>query len=71
MKDKILLLCKRLNRFTLDEISTISELEPNKLLPIINELISENKLLQENGVYFYSKKQSILRNIPFLNIIPK
>ena len=51
MKDKILLLCKRLNRFTLDEISTISELEPNKLLPIINELISENKLLQENGVY--------------------
>lgn len=59
MKDKILLLCKRLNRFTLDEISTISELAPHKLLPIINELISEGKLLQENGVYFYIKTQSI------------
>lgn len=59
MKDKILLLCKRLNRFTLDEISIISELEPNKLLPIINELIFEGKLLQENGVYFYTKTQSI------------
>lgn len=71
MKDKILLLCKRLNRFTLDEISTISELEPNKLLPIINELISENKLLQENGVYFYSKKQSIFAKYSIFKYYPK
>lgn len=59
MKERILRLCKRLNKFTLDEISIISELEPNKLLPIINELISEDILVQVNGVYFYSKKQSI------------
>lgn len=71
MKDKILLLCKRLNRFTLNEISTISELEPNKLLPIINELISENKLLQENGVYFYSKKQSIFAKYSIFKYYPK
>lgn len=71
MKDKILLLCKRLNRFTLDEISTISELEPNKLLPIINELISGNKLLQENGVYFYSKKQSIFAKYSIFKYYPK
>lgn len=71
MKDKILLLCKRLSKFTLDEISTISELEPNKLLSIINELISEGKLLQENGVYFILKNKEFLRNIPFLNIIQK
>lgn len=71
MKDKILLLCKRLSKFTLDEISTISELEPNKLLPIINELISEGKLLQENGVYFYSKKQSISAKYSIFKYYPK
>lgn len=71
MKDKILLLCKRLNRFTLDEISIISELEPNKLLPIINELIFEGKLLQENGVYFYSKKQSISAKYSIFKYYPK
>lgn len=71
MKDKILLLCKRLSKFTLDEISTISELEPNKLLPIIDELISENKLLQENGVYFYTKTQSISAKYSIFKYYPK
>lgn len=71
MKDKILLLCKRLSKFTLDEISTISELEPNKLLSIINELISEGKLLQENGVYFYSKKQRISAKYSIFKYYPK
>ena len=71
MKDKILLLCKRLNKFTLDEISTISEFTPDKLLPIINELISENKLLQENGVYFYIKTQSISAKYSIFKYYPK
>ena len=71
MKDKILLLCKRLNRFTLDEISTISEFIPNKLLPIINELISEDILEQVNGVYFYSKKQSISAKYSIFKYYPK
>lgn len=71
MKDKILLLCKRLNRFMLDEISTISELAPDKLLPIINELISEDILVQVNGVYFYSKKQSISAKYSIFKYYPK
>lgn len=71
MKDKILLLCKRLNKFTLDEISTISELAPDRLLPIINELIFESKLLQENGVYFYTKKQSISAKYSIFKYYPK
>lgn len=71
MKDKILLLCKRLSKFTIDEISTILELEPNKLLLIINELISENKLLQENGVYFYTKTQSISAKYSIFKYYPK
>lgn len=71
MKDKILLLCKRLNKFTLDEISTISEINLTELLPIINELTSEGKLLQENGVYFYTKKQSISVKYSIFKYYPK
>ena len=71
MKDKILLLCKRLSKFTIDEISTKSEFTPDKLLPIINELISENKLLQENGVYFYIKTQSISAKYSIFKYYPK
>ena len=47
MKDRILQLCKRLNRFTLDEIATILEISVAKLLPTLNELILESKLLEE------------------------
>lgn len=57
MKDRILQLCKRLNRFTLDEIATISEISVAKLLPTLNELILESKLLEENGTYIYLKKK--------------
>ena len=71
MKDKILLLCKRLNKFTLDEISTISEFEPDMLLPIINELISCGKLRQENGVYFYIKKQNVSAKYSIFKYYPK
>ena len=45
MRDKILQLCKRLNKFTLDEIVTISELEPKNLKNILDELIAENKII--------------------------
>lgn len=71
MKERILRLCKRLSKFTLDEISTISEINLTELLPIINELTSEGKLLQENGVYFYSKKQSISAKYSIFKYYPK
>lgn len=56
---RILKLCKRLNRFTLDEIIIISEMTTDDLLPILNTFISKNKLLYENGVYTYLKQQNI------------
>lgn len=71
MKERILRLCKRLSKFTLDEISTISEINLTELLPIINELTSEGKLSQENGVYFYSKKQSISAKYSIFKYYPK
>ena len=41
MSDRILQLCKRLNKFTLDKIVTISEIPEDKLLPVLNKLIIE------------------------------
>ncbi|OLA78553.1 MAG: hypothetical protein BHW55_00940 [Candidatus Melainabacteria bacterium 35_41] len=55
MKDKILLLCKRLDKFDIDKIETISEIEQSELLSILDELIKENKLKLNAGVYYYIK----------------
>ena len=71
MKERILQLCKRLNKFTLDEIVTISEIPADNLLPILDKLISENKLLYENGIYNYQKKQIISDKYPLFKYYPK
>lgn len=55
MKDKILRLCKRLNKFSLDEIVTITELEQEDVKYIIDELVSENKLIENDGQYKYNE----------------
>ena len=56
MKDRILQLCKRLNKFSLDEIETVSEMDSTKILPILNEFIFEKILLKKQNVYYYQKK---------------
>ena len=53
MKNKILLLCKRLDKSDIDKIETISEIEQSELLPILDELIKENKLKLNAGVYSF------------------
>lgn len=55
MSEQILRLCKRLNKFTLDEISLISESNEKELRPVLDEFISKNQLLLKDGVYFYNK----------------
>ena len=61
MKEQILLLCKRLNCFTLDKIETITELDRSEFLPILDELISENKLFENNGQYYYNTQNSVIK----------
>lgn len=56
MKDRILQLCKRLNKFSLDEIETVSEMDSAEILPILNEFISEKLLLIKENTYYYQKK---------------
>ena len=56
MKERILKLCKRLNKFSLDEIETISEIDSEELKPIIDGLILEERLTYCDGTYYYNKK---------------
>ena len=71
MTERILQLCKRLNKFTLDEIATISEIPADNLLPVLNELICENKLSLENNIYFYQKKQKVSDKYFIFKYYPK
>jgi hypothetical protein len=71
MTERILQLCKRLNKFTLDEIATISEIPADNLLPVLNELICENKLSLENNVYSYQKKQKVPDKYSIFKYYPK
>ncbi len=56
MKERILKLCKRLNKFSLDEIETISEIDSEELKPIIDGLIHEEQLTYCDGTYYYNKR---------------
>ena len=71
MTERILQLCKRLNKFTLDEIATISEISGDNLLPVLNELISENKLSFEENIYSYQKKQKVSDKHSIFKYYPK
>ena len=53
---RILKLCKRLNKFSLDEIETISEIDSEELKPIIDDLIQEERLTYCVGTYYYNKR---------------
>lgn len=61
MKERILRLCKRLDKFSLDEIEMVSELETEELMPILSELKNENKLIQKGNSYFYNKVSAAKR----------
>lgn len=60
LKLRILKLCKRLDRFTFDDIQTIvDDIEPEVLELLLETLISEKKLIRQNGIYLYSKEKSV------------
>lgn len=56
MKDKILRLCKRLKQFSLNEVTTITELDQEDVKYILDELVSENNIIETNGLYKYNEK---------------
>lgn len=57
MKERILKLCKRLKKFSLDEICVIAEdIEITEIEDILNILIKEKNVIFKDGIYFYIKK---------------
>ena len=68
-ENRILRLCRRLDKFTLDEISTITEdINESVLELLLLTLVQEGKLTLRDDLYFYnkqiSKKPSILSFYP-------
>ena len=58
MKDRILRLCRRLDKFTLDEISTITEdINESVLELLLLTLVQEEKLIFKDNIYLYNKEQ--------------
>ncbi len=71
MKDRVLRLCRRLDKFTLDEISTITEdINESVLELLLLTLVQEGKLTLRNGLYLYNKKQ-IGKKPSILSFYPK
>ena len=56
MKERILRLCKRLDKFSFDEISTIADdIDESVLALLLLTLIQEKKLVKQNDNYLYNK----------------
>jgi hypothetical protein len=56
VREKLLKTCKRLNKFTLEELSTISETDYSVLKPVLEEFISQKQLAFRDDAYFYLKE---------------
>ena len=58
MKERVLRLCRRLDKFTLDEISTIAEdINESVLELLLLTLVQEGKLIFKDNIYLYNKEQ--------------
>lgn len=62
MRDRIQKLCKRLKRFTLEEIALIAELDESEIEKFLKELIRENFLKKQNDTYLYLENKKALKN---------
>ena len=69
-ENRILRLCRRLDKFTIDEISTIAEDVDEAVLELLLlTLVQEGKLTFRNGLYFYNK-QSFNKKYSILSYYP-
>ena len=69
MDNKIQRLCKRLNKFTLEEISLIAELEESELEKSLEDLIKTNFLKKYRNNYIYNnveKEQKVRKRLPLM-----
>ena len=60
MKDKILQFCKRLNKFSLENLEILSEIPKSNLLPLLDEFVKKGKLITKNVEYIYCKQNPVI-----------
>lgn len=67
MKERILRLCKRLDKFTFEDISTIADdINEATLELLLLTLVNEKRLILKDDVYFFNKSSSNKQNSKFL-----
>ena len=72
MKERILRLCKRLDKFTLDEITVIADdINETTISLILLYLVSEGHLIQKDNIYFYNKCKLVTEQTPILKRFSK
>ena len=63
MKERILKLCKRLDKFSLEEIVSIAEdINECVLELLLQTLVAENLLIYRNDMYIYNKVKTVSIN---------
>lgn len=70
MKERILRLCKRLDKFSFEDISTIAEdIEESVLKLLLLTLVNEKRLIKRDNTYFYIKqaRKQELSTIKYFN----
>ena len=65
MKDKILKTVKGLRKFTIEDVSLIAEIDENKILSVIQELIDKNQVIKiSENEYMKAEKVQKRNNAP-------
>ena len=71
MKERILKLCKRLDKFSLDDISTIADdINESTISLVLMYLVHEGQLIKRDNIYFYNKKNRKIEQMPFIKYFP-
>ncbi len=69
MKERILRLCKRLDKFSFEDISTIADdVNESTLELLLLTLVDEKRLTVRNNIYFYNKNGFNNQNISYNQI---
>ena len=56
-KDLIIKIARRLDKFSLDEIITISELQEQEVKDILSDLLKTQLIIKNNDTYFFNPKK--------------
>lgn len=64
-KDLIIKVARRLDKFNLDEIIVVSELQEQEVKEILSDLIKEKVIIKNNDNYFFSKKNKNINEIMY------